>query len=125
MKCPKCSAEMADDALRCKACGTEYEVVDAGDGTDPDAELVCVELVRSSAEYAVVASLLEAEGIPVALHNQVGSALRGLADGPFTWDPIHDAVRIMVPKPFEQAALDLIAARLPVSADDESETPAG
>ena len=126
MKCPTCSAEMADDALRCEACGTEYEVVDAGDEGDPDAELVCVELVRSPSEYAVVASLLEAEGIPVALHNQVGSALRGLADGPFTWGPIHGEVRIMVPKSFEQAARELIAAQLPAGADaDETETPAG
>jgi hypothetical protein len=110
---------MADDALRCAACGSESKVTDTE--ADPDAELACVELVRSSSEYEVVASLLEAEGIPVALHNHVGFALRGLADGPFTWDPTYDAVRVMVPKAFEQAARELIAAQVPPDAEADAE----
>ncbi len=125
MKCPSCSVELADDVLRCEACGTEFGVEDPGDDADPDAELACVELVRSSSEYEVVASLLEAEGIPVALHNHVGFALRGLADGPFTWDPAYDAVRVMVPRAFEQAARELIATQVSPGADaEETETPA-
>jgi hypothetical protein len=110
---------MADDALRCEACGAKPGGEDLS--ADPDAELACVELVRSSEEYEVVASLLEAEGIPVALHNHVGFALRGLADGPFTWDPTYDAVRVMVPKAYEQAARELIAAQVSPDADTEAE----
>jgi hypothetical protein len=119
MKCPKCAAEMAEDALSCAACGTENVA-------EPNTELVCVQMVSAAAECQVIASLLQAEGIPVALHNQVGSALRGLADGQFTWDPSDAAVRIMVPKPFEQVARELLAAQLPEGADtgaDETGTP--
>ena len=111
---------MTDDALRCEACGTEYEVVESPEG-DPGAELVCVQMVRSPEELQVVASLLDAEGIPVALHNEVGFALHGLADGPFSWDPVHDAVRVMVPKTNEQAALDLLAAKLPAGTAERAE----
>jgi hypothetical protein len=126
MKCPSCEAEMADEVLRCPACGTECEPADSEPGADPNAELVCVELARSSSHYAVVVSLLAAEGIPVAVHNEIGPALRGIADGPFSWSPPYGAVRIMVPMEFEEAARELIAAQLPADSEErEMESPTG
>jgi hypothetical protein len=123
MKCPSCEAEMADDAVRCAACGAESKVEDSE--PDPDAELVCVELVRTSLEQAVIVSLLAAEGIPVAVHNETGPALRGISDGPFSWSPPLGAVRIMVPKECEEAARGLLAEQLPADFEEkEMETPA-
>lgn len=126
MKCPACEAEMADDAVLCPACGAESSVEDGEPAADPNAELVCVELVRTSLEQAVIVSFLAAEGIPVAVHNETGSALRGIADGPFSWSPPFGAVRIMVPKEFEEPARALIAEQLPADfVESEMESPAG
>jgi len=123
MECPVCRADVADDALKCAGCGTELTSDAAETQGEPNMELVCIEEVRDPSRCAVLASLLGAEGIPVALHNAVGPMLRGISDGPFTWDATFGGVRLMVPRSFEQAARELVEAQVPVPAGDDEGPP--
>lgn len=119
MNCPRCGGAVEEGAPACLACGLELEWTEEPDEGDAQDDLVCVLRVTNPAVLPVLTSLLQAEGIPVALQNDAGTTTLALPDEPYPWSARHNPTRIMVPRQHEQAARALVVAQLPAPAEDE------
>jgi hypothetical protein len=125
MNCPRCGGAVEEGAPACPACGLELEWTDEPEEGDAQEDLVCVLRVTDPAVLPVLTSLLQAEGIPVALQNDAGTLTLVLQDEPYPWSARHNPTRVMVPRSCEQAARALVVAQLSAPAEDEHDAEGG
>ena len=109
MNCPNCGHELPDSAERCPACNLELAGSDDEELSGVSAGLVTVIETSDATLIPVVRSLLEAEGIPCTIANEMSQDMLGWGRLGVGYNPLLGPALLQVALADEEAARALIA----------------
>ena len=110
MKCPYCGEAVADQAEACVRCGSRITWGEDGVNVAEPEHWVPVFTARDATSLPVIESLLESNGIPFSVVNELAQDFLAWGRAGVGYNPVIGPPVVRVPSEREQEARELIEA---------------